>query len=290
MAIKMKKLATMVFICCLFTAPLFLSLPVMSEEVAMNFSYMTRILIVLNLMQSTEDESEFNYDEKSENGPSHWGDIHPEWRLCKNGSMQSPIDLLNERVEIVSHLGRLQINYQPSNATIKNRGHDIKLEWVAGAGYLQINETKYVLKQCHWHSPSEHTIDGERLDLELHMVHETPSGQTAVIGILYKIGRSDSFLPFDTTEAERVVGVVDPRQIKIVYKQYYRYIGSLTIPPCTEDVAWTIVREIQSVSKEQVSLLRVAVHDESDTNARPLQPINNRLVQLYGPKYLKDKH
>nr|KYP50036.1 hypothetical protein KK1_028191 [Cajanus cajan] len=266
-------------ICCLFTALLFLSLPVMSQEV--------------------EDESEFNYEENSEKGPSHWGDIHPEWSLCKNGSMQSPIDLLNERVEILSHLGRLQINYQPSNGTIKNRGHDIKLEWVSGAGYLQINETKYVLKQCHWHSPSEHTIDGKRFDLELHMVHETPSGQTAVIGILFKIGRPDSFLSSltnhlkaisDSTEAERVVGVVDPRQIKVVYKQYYRYNGSLTIPPCTQNVSWTILREIRSVSKEQVRLLRVAVHDESNTNARPLQPINNRLLQLNGPKYVKDQN
>lgn len=75
----------------------------------------------------TEDESDFSHDEKSENGPSRWGDIHPKWSLCNNGSMQSPIDLLNERVQIVSHLGRLQMNYQPSNATIKNRGHDIKV-------------------------------------------------------------------------------------------------------------------------------------------------------------------
>ncbi|KAK7324924.1 hypothetical protein VNO77_28874 [Canavalia gladiata] len=275
----MEKLATIVLIYSLFISLPFLSLPVMSQEV--------------------EDEHEFSYDEKSETGPSHWGDIHPEWILCKNGSMQSPIDLLNNRIQIVSHLGSLHTNYMPSNATIKNRGHDIMLEWAAGAGYLQINETKYVLKQCHWHSPSEHTIDGKRLDLELHMVHETPSGQTAVIGILYKIGKPDYFLSSltnhlkaisDTTEAERVVGVVDPRQIKIVYKQYYRYIGSLTIPPCTQNVSWTIVKEIQSVSMEQVRLLRVAVHDESDTNARPLQPLNNRLLQLYEPKYLKDKH
>lgn len=73
----------------------------------------------------TEDESEFSYDVESETGPLHWGDIKPEWHSCKNGSMQSPIDLLNERVQIVSHLGALQMNYKPSNATLKNRGHDI---------------------------------------------------------------------------------------------------------------------------------------------------------------------
>lgn len=82
-------------------------------------------------MGRTEDESEFNYDEKSEIGPFNWGNIKPEWSQCKNGSMQSPIDLLNERVQIVSHLGKLQLNYQPSNATLKNRGHDIKVSQLA---------------------------------------------------------------------------------------------------------------------------------------------------------------
>lgn len=125
--------------------------------------------------------------------------------------MQSPIDLLNERVQVVSHLGRLKRSYKPSYATLKNRGHDMmvieilknkiviineekkekeiqyyyyfsvasqlhwliffymflnylrmQLQWHGGAGTLLINGTEYVLKQCHWHSPSEHTINGER--------------------------------------------------------------------------------------------------------------------------------
>ncbi|KAL2328584.1 hypothetical protein Fmac_022011 [Flemingia macrophylla] len=217
----MEKLAKHVLICSLLTALVLISCPVI-------------------LSSEVEDESEFNYDIKSEIGPFNWGDIKPEWSRCKNGSMQSPIDLLNERVQIVSHLGTLEMNYQPSNATIKNRGHDIKLAWLEGTSYLQINGTQYVLKQFHWHSPSEHTIDGKRLDLELHMVHETPSGQTAVIGIFYKTGRPDPFLSL-----------------------------------------------MRSVSREQIRLLREAVHDDSETNARPLQPTNNRLVQYNKPK---DQH
>ncbi|XP_020204751.1 alpha carbonic anhydrase 7 [Cajanus cajan] len=273
----MEKLAKQVLICSLLMALVLLSCPIiMSQEV--------------------EDESEFNYDVKSEIGPFNWGDIKPEWSKCKNGSMQSPIDLLNERVQIVSHLGTLQMNYRPSNATLKNRGHDIKLAWLAGTSYLQINGTQYVLKQFHWHSPSEHTIDGKRLDLELHMVHETPSGQTAVIGMLYKVGTvPDPFLALltkhlvtisNSTGAEKDVGVMDPRLVKISISgtQYYRYVGSLTTPPCTEDVSWTILREMRSVSREQIRLLREAVHDDSGVNARPLQPINNRFVLLNKPK------
>ncbi|KAI4334371.1 hypothetical protein L6164_019071 [Bauhinia variegata] len=245
--------------------------------------------------KEVEDESEFNYEEGSDKGPSRWGYIRPDWHDCKNGKMQSPIDLLNKRVEIVPHLGLTHTKYHPSNATIRNRGHDIILEWADGAGYLVINGTNYVLQQCHWHSPSEHSIDGKRFDLELHMVHESSAGETVVIGIMYKIGKPDPFLSSltdhlraisDTTDAERVVSTVDPNDIKIrsIHNPHYKYIGSLTIPPCTENVVWNIARKVRTVSKEQVRLLRVAVHDESDTNARPLQPTNNRLVQLYKPK------
>jgi carbonic anhydrase len=38
----------------------------------------------------------------------------------------------------------------------------MQLKWESGAGTIEINGTEYVLKQCHWHSPSEHTIDGKR--------------------------------------------------------------------------------------------------------------------------------
>lgn len=31
-----------------------------------------------------------------------------------------------------------------------------------GAGAIFVNGTEYLLKQCHWHSPSEHSINGRR--------------------------------------------------------------------------------------------------------------------------------
>ncbi|XVF46304.1 hypothetical protein PTKIN_Ptkin03bG0017000 [Pterospermum kingtungense] len=211
--------------------------------------------------------------------------------------MQSPIDMSNERVKIVSHLGRLKRSYEPSNATLKNRGHDMMLSWEGGAGAIEINGTEYVLNQCHWHSPSEHTINGRVYDLEVHLVHESADGKVAVIGIMYKIGRPDSFLASladhlaaitDITEGQAEVGVIDPRDIKFGSRKYYRYLGSLTIPPCTENVVWTMLRKVRTVTREQVRLLRVAVHDSSDTNARPLQPINKRLIQLFRPDDDKD--
>ncbi|KAK3042551.1 hypothetical protein RJ639_001545, partial [Escallonia herrerae] len=239
------------------------------------------------------DEREFNYDEGSAKGPSHWGELRSEWSMCNSGRMQSPIDLLNERVETVSNLGRLNRDYKPSNASLINRGHDMMLRWENGAGHIHINGTQYKLKRCHWHSPSEHTINGRRFDLELHLVHESTVGKIAVVGIMYKIGRADRFLSTVEkdleviayiNEAERAVGIADPEQIQIGSRKYYRYTGSLTVPPCTQNVIWTIVGKVRTVTKEQVKLIREAVHDDSETNARPLQPTNKRSVKLYRPR------
>lgn len=101
----------------------------------------------------------------------------------------------------------------------------MQLEWEEGAGTIPINDTDYELRQCHWHSPSEHSIDGKRSSfsllmylffmgishsfsdvwawvystscrfaMELHMVHISADQRVAVVGIMYAIGRPDAFL------------------------------------------------------------------------------------------------
>ncbi|XP_060174236.1 bifunctional monodehydroascorbate reductase and carbonic anhydrase nectarin-3-like [Lycium barbarum] len=269
----------------------------------MNMEAITKILFISLLFLSSaflarsgevDDESEFSYDENAENGPANWGDIHPnEWGTCKNGTMQSPIDLLNKNVEVVSNLGILQRYYKPSKATLLNRGHDLMLRWDDG-GYLKINGIQYQLKQVHWHTPSEHTINGKRFDMEGHLVHETHDGKKiAVIGFVYEIGLSpDLFLSIiekdlralaDKKNTERHIGIIDPNLIKLDGQKYYRYNGSLTVPPCTEEVVWTIDGKVKTVTRRQMKLLRDVVHDEFETNARPIQPLNGRPIKFNKP-------
>lgn len=204
--------------------------------------------------QEVEDEREFDYIEGSEKGPAQWGDIKREWADCRTGRLQSPIDMSDRRVKMVQKTENIKRNYRPFNATLKNRGHDIMVQWEGRdkAGSIQINGTRYFLQQCHWHSPSEHTINGRRYDMELHMLHTTPEQKIAVIGYLYKIGKPDAFLSkllndiMSMTDQilKRNIGIVDPREIKFGGKKYYRYMGSLTTPPCKQGVIWTINKKV----------------------------------------------
>ncbi|KAJ8642979.1 hypothetical protein MRB53_004727 [Persea americana] len=124
--------------------------------------------------QENDDEREWDYLKDSSMGPEHWGDLNVNWTVCKTGVWQSPIDLRDGWADVVRHLGRRQTSYKPAYARLMNRGHDI---------------------MCHWHSPSEHHINGWWSDLEVHMVHQSMDERIAVVGILYKIGfGEDPFL------------------------------------------------------------------------------------------------
>ena len=124
------------------------------------------------------------------------------------------------------------------------------------AGSVSINGTVYHLRQLHWHSPTEHSVNGRRYDLELHMVHQSAQGKAAVIGVFYQIGAHDAFMhklePYlemiaEKKDREEKVGVIDPRGARGRASVYYRYMGSLTTPPCAEGVIWTIVKRVGSI-------------------------------------------
>ncbi|RLM61929.1 alpha carbonic anhydrase 7-like [Panicum miliaceum] len=208
--------------------------------------------------------------------------------------MQSPIDLSNDRVRLERSLGLLDYSYRPAHATIVNRGHDIMVRFRGDAGRLVINGTVYRLRQLHWHTPSEHTVGGRRYDMELHLVHESAENKAAVIGVLYEVDAvPDLFVKKlehsirrvrDTRDREEPIGPVDPSGARATGSMYYRYMGSLTTPPCTEGVVWTVFHKVRPVDRYQVELLKDAVDDGNRENARPLQAVNNRDISIFQPK------
>ncbi|KAJ9184850.1 hypothetical protein P3X46_004536 [Hevea brasiliensis] len=240
--------------------------------------------------QAPGEKTPYSYIEATGRGPSKWGQLNPNWTACGNGRKQSPIDLRLQDVEFLPTLGDLQIQYEPAAATIKSQGHDIEVSWKGNAGNIIIHGDHYNLIQCHWHIPTEHAINGRRYNLELHIVHQNSHGAFAVIGILYKYGLPDPFLsrlmPFikTVTKEEKDLGIISPRDIGFWSRSYFRYNGSLTTPPCTEGVLWTVFQEVREVSVKQVGALRNAVDNGFKMNARPIQALNGRTVYLYNSK------
>ncbi|KAL8489472.1 hypothetical protein ACS0TY_025388 [Phlomoides rotata] len=233
-----------------------------------------------------DDETSYSYVIGAPNGPHNWTNLNPNWTRCGTGRKQSPINIANL---IISSREDLIREYTPAPAQIKNRGHDIEVVWIGDAGGIVINGTEFKLEQCHWHLPSEHTVHWRRFNMELHIVHYSAERDIAVVGILYELGLPDPFLtqlaPFipSATRNGTNLGIVNPLDIGFKGGKYYRYNGSLTVPPCSENVTWTILKEVRTVSIQQIMALRNAVDDGITGNARPVQALNGRPVYLFKP-------
>jgi carbonic anhydrase len=210
--------------------------------------------------------------------------------------MQSPIDIVTKSVVPNPNLESLTRTYAATNATLVNDGHDIAVRFEAGkVGTISIAGKAYSFDTMHWHTPSDHTINGQRFPLELHLVHKSADGAVAVIGILYQIGDPDSFYyqlkrPLEEMAGDRCrfgeeeshvdVGLMHLRSLQKRTGSYFRYTGSLTVPPCTENVTWNVLGKVRQISKEQLQLLKAPL---PACDGRPAQPLNGRTVQFYNP-------
>uniref|UniRef100_A0ACD5UW81 Uncharacterized protein n=1 Tax=Avena sativa TaxID=4498 RepID=A0ACD5UW81_AVESA len=229
-------------------------------------------------------------------GPKHWGRLSPNFTRCANGTMQSPIDIRTDQVVYNPNLARLHRNYTAANATLVDNIYNIGLRYAdAPAGAVQIDGVTYTLKNIHWHSPSEHTINGERFAVEQHMVHISDEGNITVVAILYRLGRPEPFLMqiqdklselyAEACQAEKgapiPAGVLNMWSLRRYSHMYYRYIGSLTTPPCTENVIWSILGQVREMTMEQAASLIAPLEEAYRRNNRPTQQLNGRTVQLY---------
>nr|ACN85173.1 unknown [Oryza sativa f. spontanea]ACN85190.1 unknown [Oryza rufipogon] len=137
---------------------------------------------------------EFSYRPGDDDGPERWGHIRRDWAACSFGfgRRQSPI-----RLSAAAASPPAAAAATTAAASLVNRGHDIMVRFDGDAGGVVVDGEAYALRQMHWHSPSEHAVDGRRYDLELHMLHqsETRNGRYAVVAQLFDIGhRRDATL------------------------------------------------------------------------------------------------
>lgn len=219
---------------------------------------------------------EVHWGYEGEHGPAHWGEMDPAYTLCATGLEQSPIDIASTAP---LNPADLAFAYQPSGLTIVNNGHTIQANYDAGST-VQIDGRPYELLQFHFHRPSEHTVDGGDLPMELHLVHRNSTEGLAVVGVFLVEGAENAALaavfdhmPAEEGEPEAIEGVtIHAADLLPADQRYWRYDGSLTTPPCSEAVKWHVMPAPVEVSAAQLAAYEAIFH----LNARPVQPFNAR--------------
>jgi carbonic anhydrase len=224
---------------------------------------------------TTEKAKHWSYG--GEEGPAHWGELALENRPCSAGLQQSPIDLSSA---LPASVAAPKPQWIPARGGLAiNNGHTIQVD-LGAAGGIELDGATYALKQFHFHHPSEHTIDGKAFPLELHLVHAASDGRLAVIGILFHEGSANPALEavWATAPAKEgkaaVTFEIDASRFMPKGAAAFRYEGSLTTPPCSETVRWTVMAEPQTASASQIAAFSALF----PWNARPVQPLNRRYV------------
>ncbi len=211
-------------------------------------------------------------------GPEYWGSLSEEFKLCKTGTSQSPIDFQQTFPAGKTGIG---FEYQVAELEIENNGHTIKVSYPDG-NHLRVAGQTYNLRQFHYHSPSEHTEDGQFHPMEIHFVHQNAKGALAVIGVFVDQGPENlalreiwEHLPKRANQQETIVKeIINARDLIPLDSGFYRYMGSLTTPPCSEGVNWFVMKKPITASKEQLDKFRSIM----EGNNRPTQPVNQRLI------------
>lgn len=224
---------------------------------------------------------------KEEETTQHWDYENTDWATlgytdCA-GTVQTPIDIVTSQT-IKTALDELEFNYNPFLISIVDNGHSVQVNKGTTTNKLTVDGVTFEFQQFHYHTHSEHSVDGSFRDLELHLVHKDPvTGNLAVVAVFVEgegssenlfLGKYLSAFPVEEMKEVATSTSINLDDILPLERGYYTYTGSLTTPPCTQGLRWIILKEPVKASVQQISNFEA----RHEINARPIQPLNNRFV------------
>jgi carbonic anhydrase len=212
-------------------------------------------------------------------GPAEWGALNPEFATCKLGKHQSPIDIRGAKP---ADLPAIKFDYKPSPLKVIDNGHTIQVNYASGSS-IDVGGVRYELVQFHFHKPSEEKIDGKSHAMVAHLVHKSADGKLAVVAVLLDKGGASALidsiwknLPREKEKELLVANViVDAAKLLPDNRGYYTFQGSLTTPPCSEEVTWLVLKSPVRIAESEIT----AFGKIYPMNARPTQPLNDRTIQ-----------
>lgn len=152
---------------------------------------------------------------------------------------------------------------------------------LAPGSAIEVGGDRFELLQFHFHKPSEEKIDGQAHDMVVHLVHRDEAGRLAVVAVLLDRG-SDSpvlaalwpRLPKAKQQEVRLDLELDTTGLLPAERGYYTFQGSLTTPPCSENVRWFVLKAAATLGASQLATFGSLY----ESNARPVQPLHGREI------------
>jgi carbonic anhydrase len=228
---------------------------------------------------------EFSYN--GDTGPAYWHELDDAWEACAGNGVaggepaQSPIDISKAHYD--KSLEKLDLVTFPTTIDIFNNGHTIEQHYADTGTSVVFNGITYELSQIHFHTLSEHTVNGRHATMEMHAVFSEDGGTNLVIGQLFEAGKGnnpflqaliEAGLPEKNGDTTETAGLIDVGNAFTNTGQYYTYAGSLTTPPCSEVVTWVVLKKEAGMSVTQYEAFRGILGN----NFRPLQDRNDRVI------------
>jgi carbonic anhydrase len=246
----------------------------------MKYKLVSLFLSTLVAVPALAAGPEPHWDYDAEAGPSKWASVDSAFKTCGIGKRQSPINIETRDAE-KGGLKPIMFTYLPGPAEVINNGHTIQVN-LPNSGTARFDGLEYKLVQFHFHTPSEEKIDSMAQHMVAHFVHRAGDSKLAVVGVLFKLGKENAALKmvFDNLPQKQglkfEIKEFNPADLIPADPTYFSYLGSLTTPPCTEDVKWNVMRTPIEISYAQLAAFKKLYK----MNARPVQPLNGRRVQM----------
>ena len=241
----------------------------------MNKTMFAAVMLLLSSAAYSVEGVHWEYS--GEAGPNNWAKLSPDFSSCA-GKNQSPINLTGF---IEAELDRIAFNYKAGSTDILNNGHTVQVNAAPGSS-ITVDGIQFDLKQFHFHAPSENLINGKSYPMEAHLVHADKNGNLAVVAVMFTEGEKNKGLenawaqmPVEAGGKQNLTSSISPTEILPQFRNYYRFNGSLTTPPCSEGVRWLVMKHTISASKEQIEKFAHVMHHP---NNRPVQQVNARPV------------
>lgn len=211
-------------------------------------------------------------------GPEHWASENEANALCRHGKSQSPVDIEKTTKQ---DLPPLEFDYNSTALRVTDTGRSIQVNYQPGSA-LTIGGERYALIQFHFHRPSEEKLHGRTYSMVVHLVHRNDKGELAVVAVLLRSGKPNVFLQpiFDnfpapeTSESAGAGLTLNVAELLPANQGYFSFEGSLTMPPCSEQVRWFVLKTPVDISAAQIQKFAARY----PKNARPVQPLNGRVI------------